>query len=243
VELEIQKKILQKMTEYENYLITAHPTPDGDALGACIAYYYALKNAGKKATIMVHGYLEHKYKFLLENIPYSVFPENIDVAYQCIVVLDVGDRKRVQEILEKTSHQKPFVINIDHHASNRGFANIDLIDASASSCGEMVYYIFKTGKIEFTSAIATALYAAIATDTGFFTYSNTTSASLQASSELLALGADIDKISHHVIRSKPLSVFQLEAEYLSSLQFSTNRHLAWGMVSKELCKKYNTPLF
>lgn len=236
------QSIVDKLDEFDSFLLTSHPAPDGDALGSCLAFYDILKKKGKEVTFMVIGYVEHKIKFLLEGIDYVEHPAGKEGQYQCVVAFDIGDPSRIQDVLDAAGAHSPFVINIDHHASNKGFANIDLVDTTASSSGEIVYNVLKEGNLTISPEVATALYTAVASDTGFFTYSNTNSHTLQVASELLNLGAKQEMVTRHVLRSKPLKSFQLEANYVSSVQFSPQGKLVWGVVSREQCEKYGVYL-
>lgn len=236
-------QILEKVSEFNSYLIAAHPTPDGDAIGATVAFYYFLKHMNKEVTLVLDGYVDSKYDFLLQGIPYTLFPQGTDRPYECFIAFDIGDKRRIKNILEAQEPHKPYLINIDHHPSNRGFGHIDLVDPSASSTGEMVYHVFQAGGISIDPLTATALYGAIASDTGFFCYSNTSPSALKAASELLERGADQEKLTYHLVRSKPLNLFKLEAEYLSHIQFSPNQKILWGVIPRQLCEKYGVSIF
>ncbi|RME80066.1 MAG: bifunctional oligoribonuclease/PAP phosphatase NrnA [Planctomycetota bacterium] len=235
-------QILEKLSSFYSFLLVTHPNPDGDALGSSLAIYHLLKEANKEVQLVYDGFLDPKLSFLLENVNYSHLSQFEFSEVEALIAFDIGDKKRIQKAIDGVKDFHPFVINIDHHASNRGFGDIDLIAPWASSTGEIVYHLLRTGEIFIHSCTATALYTAIATDTGFFTFSNTTPSSLKSASELLEMGAELAKITEHIVRSKSYALFQLEREYLNSLQFSPNHHIVWGVVPREMVEKYQVPL-
>jgi phosphoesterase RecJ-like protein len=67
-----------------------------------------------------------------------------------------------------------FLINIDHHASGQNFASVNWIDPGACAVAAMVYRIAIAAGVTITPSMATCIYTAILSDTGMFTYPNTT---------------------------------------------------------------------
>ena len=84
--------------------------------------------------------------------------------------------------------RSPLVVDIDHHHDNTRFGDVNLIDATASSTGEMLRDLFRELEIQLTPQIAEALYIALVTDTGRFQYTNTTPKSLRLAAELVEAG-------------------------------------------------------
>lgn len=63
--------------------------------------------------------------------------------------------------------------------------------------------MLRTAGCVITPAIASALYAAISTDTGSFQYSSTTPEVMQAAGELLAAGVDVGDINRRIYQEIP----------------------------------------
>ena len=95
------------------------------------------------------------------------------------------------------------IVNIDHHITNAGFGDINIIDANAAATGEIILRILKELNLPFNQPIASALYTAIATDTGFFRFANTSGATLEACSYLInAFHIEPAKIAEQVHEQK-----------------------------------------
>ena len=81
---------------------------------------------------------------------------------------------------------------IDHHISNPRFADINVVDADASSCSEVIYGLMDPEKIDLD--IATSLYTGIIHDSGVFQYSNTRGKTLRVAADLLERGVPASRI-------------------------------------------------
>ncbi|MCK7480340.1 MAG: DHH family phosphoesterase [Candidatus Moduliflexus flocculans] len=88
-------------------------------------------------------------------------------------VLDCSELARVGDEADKIGKIKK-LINIDHHVSNNGFCSLKMLDAQASSTGELLFRLMREMSVKMSRDICTNLYAAIITDTGSFRYSSTT---------------------------------------------------------------------
>jgi phosphoesterase RecJ-like protein len=112
----------------------------------------------------------------------------------------------------------PQVLNIDHHHDNTRFGDVNVIDARASSTGELLRDLFTLLDVELTSDIAEALYIALVTDTGRFQYTNTTPKSLRLAAELVEAGADLHRIFQGVYESVQFAKLKLLARALERAQ-------------------------
>jgi len=118
------------------------------------------------------------------------------------------------------------VINIDHHISNTGFGDIQLIDANASSTAEIVYRLIKALNVPMDKEIATSIYTGILTDTGSFRFSNTNQAAFAISHEMTELGVEPYRVAQHVFGTYSLERIKLLNLALDSLEISKNGKLS-----------------
>jgi len=108
----------------------------------------------------------------------------------------------------------PLVLDIDHHHDNTRFGQVNLIDATASSTGEVLRDIFRELGVRLTPEIAEALYIALVTDTGRFQYTNTTPKALRLAAELVEAGADVHRVFQGVYESVQFAKLKLLARAL-----------------------------
>ena len=180
------------MTNFDVYLadaktvaIAGHVRPDGDCAGSCLATYNYIKN-----------YFPHvKVDLYLEPIP-NIFKfmkrsEEIlsewtdDRKYDLFIAQDCGDAKRLgnaAKYFESAEH----TICVDHHVSNHGFADENVILPDASSACEVLCSLMDPEKINKQAACA--LYMGIAHDTGVFQYSCTSPDTMRVAAMLMEKG-------------------------------------------------------
>ncbi|HEV8686193.1 MAG TPA: bifunctional oligoribonuclease/PAP phosphatase NrnA [Gaiellaceae bacterium] len=201
----------------DGFLVTTHENPDGDALGSMLATKLALEQLGKDAQMLLVGDapLPGEYGFMnLDGLLRRLPP---DTDQRILVAVDCANESRLgpdPEVLQLV----PQVLNIDHHHDNTRFGDVNVIDARASSTGELLRDLFRLLEVELTSDIAEALYIALVTDTGRFQYTNTTPKSLRLAAELVEAGADLHRIFQGVYESVQFAKLKLLARALERAQ-------------------------
>jgi phosphoesterase RecJ-like protein len=192
--------------------VTSHLRPDGDSLCTALALAGMGRLLGKDVAIINHDPTP---------LPFSGFPELAGVRigqikaadFDTVVLLECADVSRSgQEGLDGA-----FKINIDHHYSNTPYAEINWIDPEAPAVGEMVFDLSASLGVRPTPEIAECLYCAIASDTGSFQFSNTTSRALAAATELARLGASPNGVAEKLYYNNRPEKIQLLGRVLSTL--------------------------
>ena len=201
----------------QRFLVTTHENPDGDALGSMLAMKLALDQLGKDSSMLLVGDapLPGEYSFMpLEGLLRRL-PD--DTSERILLALDCANESRIgpdPEVLQLS----PLVVNLDHHHDNSRFGDVNVIDATASSTGELLRDLFRELEIALTPQIAEALYIALVTDTGRFQYTNTTPKSLRLAAELVEAGADLHRIFQGVYESVQFAKLKLLARALERAQ-------------------------
>lgn len=216
----------------QRFIITSHQHPDGDAVGSAIGLGLALKGWGKEVAVVAAEPLSHLYHFLpgsdLVQTP-QAFHRNY---CECGVVLDCTSAERlsgeIREVLEGCTN----LVNIDHHVSNTYFASINIVDVVAAATGEMLYQILTALGVGISPDVATNLYAALVTDTGYFRYQNTTPGCHLTASSLLKNGADYLNVHQCLNEQRTMASLHLLEKCLSTLKIDRDGLLAWMVVPK-----------
>lgn len=213
---EVQRLFMQ----YDKILLTAHVSPDGDAVGSLAALGEWLQRQGKHICVVVDDDVDDKFSFL-EMAACIRRPEQVKTdASWLSVVLDATDRKRVGAA-DLLMHGK--ILNIDHHISNSHFADWEYVQPDSAATGEILTELFHEWGTEITPSMANGLYLAIATDCGFFKFSNTTGRTLRAAALLVDAGAEPHIISEH-LEASSLKKLQALSEVLRHIElFGGNR--------------------
>lgn len=225
-------EIINTISEAGNIAVTAHIRPDGDAIGGALGLSRILNNAGKTAKVIDLGPIPDRYNFIIDESECCASDDfdfsNVDY----IVVLDSGSLERSPDFISKWKPSIP-VINIDHHLSNEEFGNLNYVDTKASSVGEIICNIARTSDLTITPHAAEALWVSIVTDTGRFSYSNTTTNTMKAASDLLATGVETADINHKIYEQKPLRQLKLLGRALENLTTYENGSVAIVSLSRK----------
>jgi len=231
-DLAAAQKILDKIQTAQNILIITHKNPDGDGLGALSALAQFLHARQKKYELFCRDRITASDNFLPLLYKVTSNPQIFNKIFDLIIVLDSGslDYAGIEDLLSNLPVGY-LLINIDHHASNSYFGQLNLVVETASSASEIIYDLFKIWRVPITKDIATALLNGIVFDTGAFSNAGTTLTCLQAASHLLNLGARHKEINEKKFRDKSLNLLKLWGRAFERLQYNQKCELAYTVIT------------
>ena len=182
------KEILQGVN---SVAILGHIRPDGDCIGSCLSLYNYIETyfPAVKATVYLQDFMPEF--LMLKNADKIVHDYSEDKEYDLCFSLDSADIERHGEYVKYFNTAKK-TIGIDHHISNKGFADEHLIVPDASATAEIMSELI--GKENLTKEIAECLYLGMAHDTGVFQYSNATPKTFRIVADLLETGIEASRI-------------------------------------------------
>lgn len=231
-------RVIQKN---KNFLITSHINLDGDGIGSELALYFILKKLNKKVTILNQDRIPKIYDFLpdIDKVQYwnnnRINPKSIDVG----IALDCSSIKRIGRTYEIFKDIKT-IINIDHHKSNENFGNLNYLDCSASSVGEIIYELITFLNIDLLDEkISTCLFAAIITDTGSFRYSNVSSKTFGVASHLTRYRIKSHLISNNIYNRNTYPGLKLLGESLLTLEMDDSNYVSWLTITRKMLNDTN----
>ncbi len=156
------------------------------------------------------------------------------LGYDTIVTLDTPDLHVLGKLFEEHAElfYKTPIINIDHHAENEQYGQINCIDINASATGEILANMFSViGKGTIDKEIATNLFAAIFLKTGGFKNPTITPNTLKLAAELIQLGAQREEIMKQLFRNRSLASLRLWGRALAHLKHNPVTHLTWSTLT------------
>lgn len=190
----------------ERVLLFAHTRPDGDTIGATIAFKEYLVNQGKRADIACFDPLPvHMAGFFHETF---LSAGDLDLReYDVFIACDSVDRgfRDVRDRLEDWQ----VVALLDHHPDIELTADIVIIDPRKSSTCEIIFDYFEHVGAEITPGMATALLVGLIFDTGNFQHSSTTPRVMDIASALMRRGASLARAVEVVFTNQNISVLRL----------------------------------
>jgi phosphoesterase RecJ-like protein len=235
------KKVLAFIRKHDNFLVSGHVRSDGDALGSQLAFHHLLKKMGKKSQVVCDQGALPEYRFLPGSDAVGAGPEDLKKGYSAVFTFDSGSWERLERISAALPRRELTVVNVDHHASNDRFGDLNWVDPSFSACGEMVWELAKAARVKPDRNIATCVYTTIVTDTGRFSFSNTTTETHLNAAELISFGVKPGEIHNALFRQRTKEQLAYLAEVLGRIRYSADGQVGWIVISKDLEKKTGSP--
>jgi phosphoesterase RecJ-like protein len=192
-----------------------------------------MRQKGINAEVLLLSHLPRKYAFVfLENdIPHhdaeKGWPQGLSLeAYDALLVVDTGTWSQLPGFQEHVrAYRKPKLV-IDHHLTQEDWADTKLVLTEAAAAGEIVAELLQMWDVDLDPRIASVLYVAIATDTGWFQFSNTRPYTLRLAAQLMEAGVDTDRMYQLIYQNERKERVSLQARALNSLELLQNDRLA-----------------
>ena len=230
--------LTQFLQKYEKFILTAHETPDGDAIGSECAMYFALKQMGKQVLLYNSDPAAQKYSYL-QCAPFithlkekSQLPQ--DINEYVLLILDTNDIHNIGVVSELILPQVKDYFIVDHHESDDNVIEVNHIEESASSTCEILFELFDSLGLEFTLPMAEAIFTGIVYDTGSFIYPKTSPRTFMIAHILTKIGVNPNHIYQCIYESNSVSALRLQSKVLSTLELFYEQHVAAQTMTKEM---------
>jgi phosphoesterase RecJ-like protein len=239
--------ISERFNSQDNFLITCHVKPDGDAIGSMLSLYIALKNSGRQVIAYNEDPISQKYYFMPGSAEILNKISEDSLKDKNLIILDCNDVKRVSKTIINNISLFNSITILDHHEYYVSFFEhlsikknllkpIEYIHPNICSTGTIIYKIIKKMNWPITPQIAINLYTAICFDTGGFRYSNTSSSAFKIASELVDAGANPYIIANHLFYSHSEKRQHLLSLVLRTLELKSGSRVGIMHLSPDMLK-------
>lgn len=211
-------------------LITTHTSPDGDAVASLLAAREILKRLGAESHCRLDGRPPARYDFLPEYSQIEDAAKARGPNWHHVLVVDCGNLSRIGDLVNDVS-QEAVIVNVDHHADNEHFGNLNIVRPEAASTTEILFEIMQALHLPISETIARLLYTGLFTDTGGFRFSNATERSFHIAAQLVHSGAPPHEIAEAICSRNSLETARLLGQAASSLELTADGRIATMTVS------------
>lgn len=213
-------------------VVCAHVHPDGDAVGSVLAMTLALRENGIAAvpTLADPEDAPRTYSFLPGFGLYV--PAGQLEAPQVFVSLDSPNFDRLGAAAELARGADTLVV-LDHHPDALPYGDINVIEPAAAATAQMVWRFARELDRPPTADVARCCYVGLITDTGRFSYDNTSSDALRDAAQMVEAGVDPADTSRLVYQSRSAASLAMEARAMSRLKLANNGHVAYAWITDE----------
>jgi bifunctional oligoribonuclease and PAP phosphatase NrnA len=227
------EQILAEIEKYETIIIHRHVRPDPDAYGS----------QGGLAAILQESFPDKKIYAVGQEEPTLYYMRRLDEiadeVYKGALVI-VCDTANAERICDKRYSLGDKLIKIDHHPNEDPYGDLLWVDTSASSCSEMIYEFYLTGKdkgLKMNDEGARLLYAGIVGDTGRFLFPSTTEKTLGYAGELIHYNFSRTELFDKMYELDT-NIIKLNGYILQNFELQKNG-VASVKLTKELLQEYN----
>jgi phosphoesterase RecJ-like protein len=205
------EKILRVLAESDKWLILMHEKPDGDTSGCATALASLGTRIGKDVTLGCPDDYPPKYLFMLRDVQFRVLdgiPHDFAGDNCAVVCVDTSNPERSVRNIEQ-ARDCCVIVNIDHHIDNTEYGHVNWIEPSASATGEMVTELMVSSEWGISPDEANALYVAIVTDNGNFSFPSSSKWSHECAVALMEAGAAPGMIAEELETNLSVNMIRL----------------------------------
>ncbi|MBI3463103.1 MAG: bifunctional oligoribonuclease/PAP phosphatase NrnA [Planctomycetes bacterium] len=230
-------RFVELVKSHQRFLLTSHVRPDCDALGSELGMAGILERLGKHVRIVNAQATPPNLQFIdpqrkLLTLGRDVQPAELaDV--DVLIVLDTSAWIQLGEMADVVRASKARKAIVDHHVSQDDLGAELFKDTTAEATGRLVLQAAGQLGVALTAEIATPLFAAIATDTGWFRFTSTTGDTYRSAGQLIDAGAQPHAIYNSLYERDTLARLRLIGRVLSRAQTELNGRLIHTFVSRE----------
>ncbi|NQT88061.1 DHH family phosphoesterase [bacterium] len=230
--------LLTLLRQHHRFVLSTHVHPDGDAIGSLIGLALFLDTLGKETLLINDDPVPRIYRFLDPDGRIRQYePERDDAdiaACDAAFVLDVGALDRVGTVGQAMQRHRTPTACIDHHATNDGFADVDIVVPDAPSTTSLILDLIHTMGRAPTPEIAQALFCGLATDTGWFRFANATPRAFHAATDLARCGIHIPQLYERIYEDLTWARTHLLSRMLHTLRSAADDRIAYAAMTTSM---------
>jgi len=213
-------RFVEIVKSHGRFLLVSHVRPDCDALGSELGMAGVLESLGKRVTICNGQATPPNLAFIdparkIKSIGVDLVAADLaDV--EVIMVLDTSAWQQLGPMAEVIRASAAKKLVLDHHQSEDDLGAELFKDVTAEATGRLVYDAAAALGVTLTAEMARPLYAAVATDTGWFRFGSTTPGTMRCGAGLIEAGARPPEIYNALYEQMTLARLKLIGRTLAN---------------------------
>ena len=226
----------QMLRDAQTVVLTSHIRPDGDAIGSTLGLMHVLRAQGKEVRILIDDEIPRIFSILpgVDQIERPI--ESQRYTADLLVVCDVELGRTGASVSAVDAVR---LLNIDHHVTNDEKAEHLCLNPKAAATCEIVYDLVRILGVMPMLDAAVCLYTGMATDTGFFRFSNTTPHTMRAAADLLEIGVKPNIVST-AMEMKSYDEVMAQVRAIRNLEMFFDGRVAAVFIDEERAREVTT---
>lgn len=221
----------------QRFLLTSHIRPDCDALGSELGMAGVLESLGKDVLIVNAQKTPPNLQFIDPQRKIKTLGADVQLAdledREILMVLDTSAWAQLGDMALVLRSTKAHKMVLDHHVSEDDLGAEPFKNTQAEATGRLVQEAAGQLGVKLTPEIATPLFAAIATDTGWYRFGSTTGDTYRFAGQLVDAGAKPTEIYRALYEQDTLARLQLVGRTLGRAQSELGGRLIHTAVFRE----------
>ena len=193
-----------------------------------------LRALGKDALIVNPYAIPPRLQFLAEQATLKQLDVDFErselAAYEVLIVLDTAALAQLGDMGEVILSFPGTRVVIDHHVSGDDLGALTFKNPEAEATGRLVIEVADALGVELSPEMAQPLFAALATDTGWFRFSSTSSTTLRLAARLIDAGAQPEKLYKDLYENNTLARLRLVGRTMARIQTELNGRLIYTAI-------------
>lgn len=233
--MKIHWEPLQKIIHaHQRFVISSHVRPDADAIGSELGLARVLESLGKTVRIINTSPTPANLFFLdptkqVQQLGVSGKSEDVLQA-EVHIVVDTSSWTQLSDVGKLMRESAAKRVVIDHHVSSDDLGAIEFKDTSSEATGSLIVQLSESLGVSLSADAATALFAAIATDTGWFRFAAVSSETMRIAGRLIERGASPPAIYRELYEQGTLAKMHLVGRALERMQIDCDGELAYTTI-------------
>ena len=230
-------RFVEVVKSHERFLLTSHMRPDCDALGSELGMAGVLEGLGKQALIVNGQETPPNLAFIDPARKIKALGRDVQAAdltaIDAIIVLDTSAWIQLGPMADVVKASTAHKLILDHHVSEDDLGAEAFKNTEAEATGRLVLEAAGQLGVKVTPQIATALFAAIATDTGWFRFASITGDTYRFAGQLVDAGARPNEIYNALYEQDTLARLQLRGRILAGTQTDLDGKLVYTSATRD----------
>lgn len=230
-------RFIELVRSHDRFLLTSHVRPDCDALGSELGMAGVLEALGKDVLIVNAQQTPPNLAFIdpehkLKTLGVDVEPFHLE-GCEVLMVLDTSAWAQLGTMAEVVRSTKAHKMILDHHVGEDDMGAELFKNTKAEAAGRLVVEAARHLGVKITPQIARPLFAAIATDTGWFRFGSTSDLTMRYAGDLIEAGAVPSEIYASLYEQDTLARLQLRGRILARTKTELDGRLAYTAALKQ----------
>ncbi len=225
---------------HSRFLVSSHVHPDGDAVGASLAFKRTLERLGKDVAWVMNEDPGKMYEQFYEEDEIEIYQDGMSdfSDREAIAMVDAGEWSRLGDLGTVLQRHPGDKICIDHHLMTGDFEGLKIVDTKSPSTTVLLYRFLKHLGMELTFDIAEPIYLGLIVDTQNFHLPNTTEEAHYIAADCLKAGVEPVKVHEPIYGTTSVSRIRLLAEVFHTLEIYCGGIIAVIYTTQDMFEKH-----